>query len=96
MFIPSKEIIYLDFLEDSGSPVPQAYYDLVSRERELVEKLATTLDKHGIDHVNAEPYIADAVNKSRKVYTFTGDGHPLKAGYEAYARAIYENSFASK
>jgi hypothetical protein len=96
MFVPSKEIIYLDFLEDSGYPVPQTYYELVAREREIVAKLSTTLDSHGIEHVNAEQYVADAVNQSRKVYAFTGDGHPLRPGYDAYARAIYENSFTSK
>lgn len=96
LFVPSKESIYLDFLEGSGYPVPDQYFDLVAGERNIVARLTKTLDDNGIEHASAEPYVADAVKQSLKVYAFTGDGHPLKAGYDAYARAVYESSFASQ
>jgi lysophospholipase L1-like esterase len=96
MFVPSKESIYSDFLENSGEPVPQEYRDLVARERDIVDKLSSILDSHNIEHVDAAPYVSDALNRSDKVYAFTGDGHPLRDGYEAYAKAVYENNFAPR
>lgn len=96
MFIPSKESVYLDFPEDSDFQPPREFYDMVAKENDVLDKLTTTLNDHDIDYINAKPYVSDAVKQSKRVYTYTGDGHPLKAGYEAYAKAVYESSFASQ
>ena len=93
LFIPSKEITYFDYLEAGDYQLPKAYYDLISRERSLRDKFIKIFDEHDIDYVDAEPYVTEALSESKKVYLNIGDGHPVRAGYEAYAKAVYENIF---
>ena len=93
LFVPSKESIYLDYLKAGNIQLPQAYYDLISREKSLRDKFLTIFNDHGIDYVDAAPYVSGAVNRSGKVYLNIGDGHPLQAGYEAYAKAVFEKFF---
>ena len=69
---------------------------MVAKEYDIEDKLTAAFKAHDIDYIVVRPYVADAVRQSRKVYAYTGDGHPLKAGYEAYAKAVFENVFASR
>jgi len=96
LLIPSKESIYSEYLEDGDYELPQAYYELLAKERSLLDKFTVFFDDHDIDYVNAAPYVTDAINQSKRVYLDIGDGHPLRAGYEAYAKAVFEHSFGTQ
>jgi lysophospholipase L1-like esterase len=90
VLIPSKEIAFYDYLKTNGYKLPDDYEKLVSYENELAGELAGFFTGLGIDYADARSYVVTEVEKSITAYSPTDDGHPLEAGYEAYARAAYE------
>jgi lysophospholipase L1-like esterase len=62
----------------------------VENENELVAGLSRFFKSEGIRFAGARPYIEKELYTSSDVYSKTDDGHPLEAGYNAYARAVYE------
>lgn len=88
--IPSKEWAFYGYLKTNGYRIPADYEKLVANEIRLDRELVWFLEKNGINYSDASPYVIDEVNKSIGAYSPTDDGHPLEAGYEAYARAAYD------
>jgi lysophospholipase L1-like esterase len=91
VFIPSKENVFFDYLIEKGYKLPIDYYTLISNERTLVEQFSAFLRGIGVEYVDARPYVVQELNKSGNVYRREDDGHPVKTGYNAYAKAVYEN-----
>jgi len=94
LFVPSKERVFYDFLKDKGYTLPVEYHRAISNERALVESLSELADEIQIPHVDAAPAVLQELYESRPVYLSSGDDHPLKAGYEAYAKAVYHYIFS--
>ena len=90
VLIPSKEIAFYDYLKANGYEIPDDYEKLVVNEDEITGELAGFLAGLGIDYADARPYAVNEVGKSITAYSPTDDGHPLEAGYGAYARAVYD------
>lgn len=90
VLIPSKEVVYFDYLKKKGYELPPDYTELVENENELVAELSRFLRAEGIRFADARPYVERELSSSRDVYSTTDDGHPLETGYNAYARAVYE------
>ncbi|HVY56042.1 MAG TPA: hypothetical protein VHC46_09830, partial [Thermodesulfobacteriota bacterium] len=65
-------------------------------EDRLDRELIWFFEKNGIAYSDARPYVIKEVYKSINAYSPTDDGHPLEAGYEAYARAAYDAMNANK
>ena len=89
LFIPSKERVFFDYLIEKGYQLPADYYQLVDRENSLVDSLSSLAERLSINYVDAKPFVLQALHKSREVYPFMDNGHPLAIGYEAYAKAAY-------
>jgi lysophospholipase L1-like esterase len=91
VLIPSKEVVFFDYLKEKGYELPADYTGLVENENKLVAGLSRFFKSEGIRFADARPYIEKELYTSRDVYSTTDDGHPLEAGYNAYARAVYES-----
>jgi hypothetical protein len=94
--IPSKENVFFDYLIERGYKLPQDYYLLISNERSLVDKFSVFLRGIGVRYVDARSYVVQELHKSGNVYLRSDDGHPVKIGYDAYAKAVYENLFSKQ
>ncbi|OGE23494.1 MAG: hypothetical protein A3J42_04650 [Candidatus Dadabacteria bacterium RIFCSPHIGHO2_12_FULL_53_21] len=90
VLIPSKEVVFFDYLKKKGYELPADYAGLVDNENELVAEFSRFFRAEGIRFTDARPYIERDLYTSSGVYSTTDDGHPLEAGYNAYARAVYE------
>lgn len=90
VLIPSKEVVFFDYLKEKGYELPPDYAGLVENENKLVAELSRFLRAEGIRFADARPYLERELSSSSGVYSRTDDGHPLEAGYIAYARAVYE------
>jgi len=90
VLIPSKEIVFFEYLKQNGYVLSRDYTELVENENKLVSELSRFLDGQGIEFTDARPYVESALSSSRDVYSTTDDGHPLEAGYGAYAQAVFD------
>jgi len=90
VLIPSKEVVFFDYLKKKGYELPADYTGLVDNENELVAEFSRFFRAEGIRFTDARPYIEKELYTSGGVYSTTDDCHPLEAGYNAYARAAYE------
>lgn len=90
VLIPSKEIAFYDYLKAKGYKIPDDYEKLVVNEEKLTGEFARFFAGLGINYADAQPYVVNELGKSITAYSATDDGHPLEAGYEAYARAAYD------
>jgi lysophospholipase L1-like esterase len=90
VLIPSKEVVFFDYLKEKGYKLPDDYTGLVENENNLVAGLSRFFKSEGIRFADARQYIEKELYTSSDVYSKTDDGHPLEAGYNAYARAVYE------
>jgi len=91
IFIPSKERVFYDYLKENGYQLPGAYDKVVDNEKHLVNQCSSFLEELGLKFVDAEPYLKKELYESGNVYPYPDDGHPLEAGYKAYAQAAYDN-----
>ncbi|MGH7891644.1 MAG: hypothetical protein ACREN0_05180, partial [Thermodesulfobacteriota bacterium] len=90
VLIPSKEVVFFDYLKKKGYELSADYTGLVDNENKLVAELSRFFGAEGIRFKDARPYIEKELYASSDVYSKTDDGHPLEAGYNAYALAVYE------
>ena len=90
VLIPSKESVFYGYLKAKGYKLPPDYEKLVVNEDRIDKEFEWFFEKNGIRYSDASPYVIDEVNRSIGAYSPTDDGHPLEAGYGAYARAAYD------
>ncbi|MBK8162986.1 MAG: hypothetical protein IPK65_07540 [Gammaproteobacteria bacterium] len=91
MFIPSKELAFHDYLRDRNINLPDYYEKAFENEIFLKSELSAFLNTLDIPTVDAAPAVISALNESGEIYTKDDDGHPVTAGYHAYATAMYQN-----
>ena len=93
-FIPSKVMVYFNYLQDRPDQLHDSYYQLVANEQMLLDQFSSILDDLSVRYVDAGPYVLRKLNNARAVYMHSSDDHPLLPGYSAYAEAVYENLLA--
>lgn len=87
LVLPSKQRVYADWLRTSGVSNSELTEAIV-REEAVLSWLASVLDREGIPWADAAPDVRDALAQDPAVYPPNDDGHPLRAGYTAYARSL--------
>jgi hypothetical protein len=90
VMLPSKEMVVIKWAERQQFTVDSRLVDLVGGERGLAEEYKKAFDRIGIEYVDALPFLVDALDKALEVgdeLYLWDSGHPLKAGYQAYAAA---------
>ena len=94
VFIPSKVMAYFNYLQGRPNQLHDSYYELVAKERILLDRFSSILDDLSVNHVDAGPYVLRKMNKASAVYMRSSDDHPLVPGYSAYAEAVYDKLLA--
>ena len=90
LLIPTKEAVYAEAALMGTAGENPAYRRLVDMERRVRSEVKASCDSQRIAHVDALPYLADALRSRLRVYPSDTEGHPLAAGYAALASACHE------
>ena len=95
MVIPSKEYVLYNHSQRIGRNLPNIYARAAANEEKLSSDLLRWMKESGIPAVYARQELESLVARSGGAYPPTNDGHPVAAGYQAYAKALYQGYFAS-
>ncbi|BBM85643.1 SGNH/GDSL hydrolase family protein [Candidatus Uabimicrobium amorphum] len=93
LMIPTAEYVFHDYLIERKYSLPEKYQELVSNEKVIVNDISSYFEKNGIEHVTILNELKHALETTGKLYPTEGDAHPVAAGYEVYARGVYEKFF---
>jgi lysophospholipase L1-like esterase len=91
LLVPTMENAFYDFLLARDYDLPPVFHATVAGERRLFEELAVFLGERGIAYTSALPRLAAALETGGPLYAPYDQGHPLAAGYAAYAQAVSED-----
>jgi len=94
MLVPTRERVMYPYLIDRGFELPSEWAHLVEVELAATQSFLEFFAEERIDAVDLAPAVAEALEEGT-VYPRREDGHPLAAGYVAYARGAYEAFFES-
>jgi hypothetical protein len=88
--IPTKEMVFADYLEHNSSlPVSTVIDQLLANERLAREKTFKFLTESNIDYVDTLPALVRA--RERELYARTAaDMHPNRNGYRVIAEAVFD------
>ena len=94
MVIPSKEFVFSRYLADTSQPMSDVHQQLATNESDLRDVVFEWLKTRSIRHVDIAPALLEAVKDRGGAYPHDNDGHPLPAGYAAYAQALHDQYFS--
>lgn len=94
LVIPSKEYMLFTHARKIGRDMPDIYARAAANEEKLNADLLSWLQESGIPAAYAKDELEALLSGSGGVYPPTNDGHPVAAGYKAYAQALYKVYFA--
>lgn len=94
MVIPSKEFILHRYLSDASQPLPEVHIQQAANENAIRTNVFDWLEIQSIPYVDVAPALLEAVKGQGGIYPHDNDGHPLPAGYTAYAQALYDGHFS--
>lgn len=90
LIIPSKELVLHEWLARRGLQGGEEFEKLVQNEVNLVREYMKFFKQTNIAFFYALPHLAEALSKANEygeTFYKTNNGHPLEAGYRAYADA---------
>lgn len=87
--IPSKQRVYEPYLAARGIEAPPDLRRIAKSEAEITERIRKFMEEAGIPFVEIYPAMAAALEESGGLYSNEDNGHPVGAGYDVYARAIW-------
>lgn len=93
MVIPSKEYIFYRYLSGASQPLPEVHTQLATNENALRSNIMDWLKMQPIPYVDVAPNLLGAVRTQGRIYPYDNDGHPLPAGYAAYAQGLHDGYF---
>jgi hypothetical protein len=88
LIIPSRARVYQRYLESESQRIPPPIDAMLANERRVVDTLTQSLHVRGIAFTDACENLVRQLDRSAGVYPPWNDGHPLAAGYRAYADAV--------
>ena len=90
VLIPSKALVIHQWALEDKVRLDEEFMALVAHQATLLDRYKAFFEERGIAHVDALPYVLSAFRRETEAgnkFFPVGDGHPLEAGYEAYAEA---------
>ncbi len=90
VYIPTKEIVYIDLLRQKGEVIPPQFANYDRAEHDLQRTFFAFCGSEGIYCHSVLPELVDALADGKKVYGETMDGHPLALGYRVIAESIWK------
>lgn len=90
LLIPSKERVYESAVLTRTGARSSEYTRMVQSEREVTSLLVRMLAESRIEYADVTERLVKSINVEPDVYPDTGDGHPLRSGYQVYAESVGE------
>jgi len=87
LIIPSKPTVMAPY-HDTSHHLSPLLKEAIANESALTEKTEALLKTLKIPHINALPFLQEALKHHPKIYDVDWNFHPLQSGYEAYAKAV--------
>lgn len=88
VFIPTKEYVYLPYMEPDLS---DAYHLLGEQESLIRQDMMDFFDTNDISYVDSLPVLREAVENDVAIYPESFDGHPNSNGYRIIAGAVADS-----
>jgi len=87
LMIPTKELVYANFMSNQG--VPNATYARdVEMERKSRDDLMSWFHDNGIESIDALPQMQSAIARRQQLYPSTTESHPNTKGYGVIAGVV--------
>ena len=87
--IPTKEMVYYEVIKsDEMLSKNELLNSQLKWEKQMTDSLDDFFESNSIKFVDGTNYLQNEL-KNKSMYRDHQDGHPLKAGYEAYASIVY-------
>lgn len=89
LFIPTKETVYAELVDESGLAFSKEYANLVEAEEALWREIQAFLTEHDIPYVNMLPKLRRVFEQGQQPYFPSDEGHPNSVGQRAIAVGVY-------
>lgn len=90
LYIPTKELAYLEYMRQNSLEIPPAFGDIYEAELRLQETFLSHCHAIGAYCHSVTPTLAASLASGEKIYGETMDGHPIAKGYEVIAKSLWE------
>lgn len=87
--IPTKEAVYLSYLEQMVQKIPDSFRSYWLAEKKLTQEVKALCANLKVECVFPLADLTTALGKGEKIYGVTMDGHPLARGYEVIAQTVF-------
>jgi hypothetical protein len=88
LLVPTMENVFHDYLVARDYDLPPVFRSTVERERRLFDELTRFLARADIPSASALPRLTATLESGGPLYAPYDQGHPLAAGYAAYAETV--------
>ncbi len=89
LLIPTKEKIYLEYMNSRNEKIPDSFFDYKAREDEAMAKVEQFCAANGMRCPSALQPMVDALTQGIRIYDATIDGHPQAPGYRVIAQHVH-------
>ena len=90
MIIPTKEYVYIRYMEETGQQIPGHLQKYMAKERELRKEMTTYFSRQHVATTDPTDALVRGLKQKQAIYGQTTDGHPLALGYRVIAEDLYE------
>ncbi|MBP9855801.1 MAG: hypothetical protein KBC48_00625 [Candidatus Pacebacteria bacterium] len=87
--IPTKEAVYLSYLEKSGQKIPDNFKFYWKAEQQLAQEVRALCSTLKTECIFPLADLTAALGRGEKIYGVTMDGHPLARGYAVIAESVF-------
>lgn len=99
IIIPTKEKVYLDYMEKVNEEIPRSFTEYNNKESDLLWQIEQFCIEISMTCYSTLPDLSRALEDEIVIYGKSMDGHPKAAGYRVIAESIdkflVENNFVS-
>ncbi len=89
LFIPTKERVYLEYMDSRNEPFPDAFSDLEAQEDGTFAALEMFCSRNDIGYTFVLQVMVDAVKRGIQIYDVGMDDHPTAPGYRLIAEHVH-------
>ena len=88
LLLPTKEMVFKDFVEKSTEIIPIDYQQLVENEQDIWTESKRFFQNRGICVIDALPALKKSIENGAQPYHESGDGHPTSIGQRIIAELV--------
>lgn len=88
--IPTKEFVYLTYLQQTREKIPEGFDLYFEKEKELVKRVKEFCAAQKIECVDTLPPMVQSLASGKRIYSESLNGHPGAPGYELIGKHVAE------